>query len=134
MAIAASSVANGTAGKAASTSVALSGGMLQMTTNALSVNPTSRKRDVPAFKSGRLSALRSDCYAAGGTTLQRRVVAILKRWWVAYLTRRIEETAMAQLCSMSDRELKDIGLTRAEILRAVRGGVERDRASFRSTK
>jgi hypothetical protein len=42
-----------------------------MTTNALSVNPTSRKRDVPAMKSGRLSALRSDRYAVGGTTPQR---------------------------------------------------------------
>ena len=56
------------------------------------------------------------------------VVAILKRWWAAYLTRRVEETARAQLCSKSDRELKDIGLTRGEIPQAVRGGVERDRA------
>jgi hypothetical protein len=73
MATAASSVANSTAGKAASTSVALSGGMLQVTAHAWSVNPTSRKRDVPAIKSGRLSALRSDRYAVVGTTLQRPV-------------------------------------------------------------
>jgi uncharacterized protein YjiS (DUF1127 family) len=56
------------------------------------------------------------------------VVTILKRRWAAYLTRQVEETARAQLRSMSDRELKEIGLTRAEIPRAVRGGVERDRA------
>jgi uncharacterized protein YjiS (DUF1127 family) len=54
------------------------------------------------------------------------VVAILKRWWAAYLTRRVEETARAQLRSMSDRELKDIELTRAEIPRA-EGRVECDR-------
>jgi uncharacterized protein YjiS (DUF1127 family) len=40
---------------------------------------------------------------------------------VAHLTRRIEQTAMAQLRSMSDRELKDIGLTRFQIEGAVTG-------------
>ena len=46
-----------------------------------------------------------------------RLAASLKRWW---LTWRIEQAAIAQLCVMSDRELKDIGLTRGEITRAVR--------------
>jgi uncharacterized protein YjiS (DUF1127 family) len=45
----------------------------------------------------------------------------LKRWWAAYLRWRIEEAAVAHLASMSDRELSDIGLTRAEIPFAVRG-------------
>ena len=48
-------------------------------------------------------------------------VAILKRWWTAYLTWRIEQAAIAQLGLMSDRELKDIGLARSQIMGAVRG-------------
>jgi uncharacterized protein YjiS (DUF1127 family) len=46
--------------------------------------------------------------------------AILKSWWMAYITWRIEQAAIAQLSSLSDRELKDIGLTRCEITSAVR--------------
>lgn len=57
-----------------------------------------------------------------------RLAATLKRWWLAYLTWRIEQEAITQLCSMSDRALKDIGLTRADITGAVRGEVPRDRA------
>jgi len=49
------------------------------------------------------------------------LVAIIKRWWIASLTRRIEEAAIAHLSSMSDRELKDIGLTRSQIPWAVKG-------------
>jgi uncharacterized protein YjiS (DUF1127 family) len=48
------------------------------------------------------------------------LAATLKRWWLAYITWRIEQAAIAQLCVMSDRELKDIGLTRCEITPAVR--------------
>jgi uncharacterized protein YjiS (DUF1127 family) len=55
------------------------------------------------------------------------LVATLKRWWLAYVTWRIEQAAITQLCSMSDRALKDIGLTRADITGAVRGEVPRDR-------
>lgn len=61
---------------------------------------------------------------AQGISGQSRVgglVAVLKRWWVAHLTRRIEKVAIAHLCSMSDRELKDIGLARSEIPFAVMG-------------
>ena len=50
----------------------------------------------------------------------------LKRWWVAYITRRMEHIAIAQLKEMSDRELEDIGLTRSEIARTVMG-TERSR-------
>ena len=57
--------------------------------------------------------------------------AVAKRWWVAYITWRIKRAAIAQLCSMSDRELKDIGLTRSDITRAVRGEEARDRAFSR---
>jgi len=50
-----------------------------------------------------------------------RSVAILRQWWLAHLRRRIERAAIAQLASMSDRELHDIGLTRSKIAGAVRG-------------
>ena len=46
--------------------------------------------------------------------------AVLKRWWSAYMIRRMEAAAIDRLRSMSDRELKDIGLTRAGIVPAVR--------------
>ena len=49
------------------------------------------------------------------------LVARLKRWWVAYMTWRIEQVAIDRLCSMSDRALKDIGLTRSGIPGAVKG-------------
>jgi uncharacterized protein YjiS (DUF1127 family) len=55
------------------------------------------------------------------------LVATLERWLVAYMTWRIEQAAIAQLWSMSDRELKDIGLTRSEIIGAVRGEAASDR-------
>jgi uncharacterized protein YjiS (DUF1127 family) len=48
------------------------------------------------------------------------LVASLKRWWVAYMTWRIERAAIERLCSMSDRTLKDIGLTRSGIPGAVK--------------
>ena len=48
-------------------------------------------------------------------------LAALKRWWVACMARRIEAAAIARLSSMSDRELKDIGLVRSNILVAVKG-------------
>jgi uncharacterized protein YjiS (DUF1127 family) len=71
-----------------------------------------------------MSTIFSTPPAAQGMAGQSEVsglVAIVKRWWVAHLTRRIEQTAMAQLRSMSDRELKDIGLTRFQIEGAVTG-------------
>jgi uncharacterized protein YjiS (DUF1127 family) len=48
-------------------------------------------------------------------------LATLKRWLVAYLTWRIEQAAISELLSMSDRTLRDIGLTRSGIPRAVMG-------------
>lgn len=49
------------------------------------------------------------------------IVAAFKRWWVARLERRLERIAIAQLWAMSDRDLKDIGLTRSGIPGAVAG-------------
>lgn len=56
-----------------------------------------------------------------GPSCGGRLAAVVKRSWVAYLRRRIEEAAIALLHAMSDRELKDIGLTRSKIAGAVRG-------------
>ena len=47
--------------------------------------------------------------------------ATFERWWVAYLTWQLERAAIAHLSRLSDRELKDIGLHRSQILAAVRG-------------
>ena len=55
----------------------------------------------------------------------------LNRWCVAYLTWRIERAAITQLGSMSDRQLKDIGISRSEIMSAVKGEVDRVRAFSR---
>ena len=54
--------------------------------------------------------------------------ATLNRWCVAYLTWRIERAAITQLGSMSDHQLRDIGISRSEILSAVRGEAECNRA------
>ena len=49
------------------------------------------------------------------------ILASAKRAWVAYMTWRIERAAIDQLEAMSDRQLKDIGLTRSQIVGAARG-------------
>ena len=45
----------------------------------------------------------------------------LARWWAAYIDWRLNRMALAQLGTMSDRELKDIGLSRTQIEAAMRG-------------
>jgi len=66
--------------------------------------------------------------AAGGLLA---MAAAIKRWWDSHIALRVERAAIAQLESMSDRDLKDIGLTRSEITGAVRGESARDRLSSR---
>jgi len=44
-----------------------------------------------------------------------RLASGLRRWWTAYATWRLKRTALIQLAAMSDRDLRDIGLTRGEI-------------------
>ena len=51
--------------------------------------------------------------------------AAVKRWWDAFIAWRVQEAAIAQLTSMSDRDLKDIGLPRSQIEAAVRGNCQR---------
>jgi len=66
-------------------------------------------------------------------SLGRSVVETFKRWWTAYTAWRIERRAIAELSSMSDDDLKDIGINRCEILRAVRGDTARERSSVYDT-
>jgi uncharacterized protein YjiS (DUF1127 family) len=55
------------------------------------------------------------------------VAAALKRLGAAYVSWRLEQSAMAELSSMSERELADVGLSRSDILVAVRSGKARGR-------
>jgi uncharacterized protein YjiS (DUF1127 family) len=50
---------------------------------------------------------------------------------VAYLTWRLQQTAIAQLKALSDRDLKDIGVRRCEIESVVKGGLKRE-CAFKS--
>ncbi len=58
-------------------------------------------------------------------------LAFLKRRWIAYLEWRVHQLAAAQLYGMTDRELKDIGLTRSDIEAALRGNHHRDHTFVR---
>ena len=60
-----------------------------------------------------------------GGSAGRWLGAVLKRWWVARMQRRLHRLAIRQLRAMSDRELKDIGVVRSQIEFSVRS--ERDR-------
>jgi uncharacterized protein YjiS (DUF1127 family) len=50
---------------------------------------------------------------------KRSVSSLLKRCWGAFQEWRDRERMRAILCKLSDRDLMDIGVTRAEIERAV---------------
>ena len=62
-----------------------------------------------------------------GQSWKARLAANLKHWWTAYVTWRAEQAAIDQLAAMSDRELRDIGLSRTEIDSAVRSKATCDR-------
>ena len=81
-----------------------------------------------------MTTISSASAAAQGTTghsWTRRAAATLERWWVAYITWRLEQVMIGQLWPMSDRVLKDIGLTRSEFTSVVKGDTTR-RRSFRA--
>jgi uncharacterized protein YjiS (DUF1127 family) len=59
----------------------------------------------------------------------RSVVRTFKRCRAACMAWQREWRAIAELSSMSDRDLRDIGVNRCEILGAVRGDTARERAS-----
>ena len=54
-------------------------------------------------------------------------------WKAAYRIWRIEQAAIQQLEQMTDHDLRDIGVTRSEIISAVTHDTARDRA-FRRTR
>jgi len=62
----------------------------------------------------------------------RGLRAALKAWWAAYQRSRRERQTAEQLHSMSDRQLKDIGLVRTQIDFVVRRGPECRPESMRS--
>jgi uncharacterized protein YjiS (DUF1127 family) len=61
----------------------------------------------------------ADRRADAGSDLLTVVVVAAKRLCVTYFTWRVERAAIGLLNSTSDRELKDLGLTRSEIARIV---------------
>jgi uncharacterized protein YjiS (DUF1127 family) len=77
-----------------------------------------------------ISSAPAAAQAPAGQSLASVLAAALKRWWVAYMTWRIQQAAIATLSALSDRQLKDIGLSRSEIIGAVRE-TTRDRAFLR---
>lgn len=54
---------------------------------------------------------------------------VLRRWRTAYIKWRLQQSAISQLQSMSERELKDVGISRVQIGFAVKGGSARDAMS-----
>ena len=59
----------------------------------------------------------------------RWAVRTFKRWRAAYTAWHRERRAIAELLSMSDRDLRDIGINRCEIPHAVLGDTARERTS-----
>jgi uncharacterized protein YjiS (DUF1127 family) len=80
-------------------------------------------------------AIRTGLVTAAARTRLFAAAATLKEWARAYLVWRIEAAALAQLKTMSDRELQDIGLSRSQIEPTVRSefALEQSRASEMSS-
>jgi len=64
---------------------------------------------------------------SSGQPWTERLSIALKRWWAAYKTLRAERAAIIQLSTMSDAQLKDLGLTRSQISSVVKGDESRNR-------
>jgi uncharacterized protein YjiS (DUF1127 family) len=50
---------------------------------------------------------------------QFSVLATLRQWYATYTGWRVERAAIAHLCTMNDRELRDIGLLRSQLAQSV---------------
>jgi uncharacterized protein YjiS (DUF1127 family) len=70
-----------------------------------------------------ISGASSERRAAALHPWARELSGVLKRWQSAFKTWRSERAAISALSALSDRQLKDIGLDRSEITRAVRDRV-----------
>ena len=67
-----------------------------------------------------MSSVLSASFGARDAASLTRAVQALRRWWIAYIEWRLERAAIAQLCALTDHQLKDIGLTRSAVPGAVR--------------
>lgn len=84
-----------------------------------------------------MSSISSELTTARGTagySRAGRFAAVLSGWWTAYITWRLEQAMTNQLWSMSERDLRDIGLTRSGIEPAVKGDLTRDRTLLRNSR
>ena len=72
-----------------------------------------------------ISSTAAPGYAA--TRESGTIAAAVKRVYAAYIAWRMRQAALATLRSMSERELRDIGLARSEIDHAVQSEAARDR-------
>ena len=61
-----------------------------------------------------------------GSGFLAAVASAMRRWWQRRLERRAQRAAILQLSSMSDRELRDIGIGRSQIEYAATGDFRRE--------
>jgi len=112
--------------------------------NLLGAMQESRKQegirvvgDLPTSASQSMVAVKAACNALLTTARQyggRQLTNALRRSWSAYKAWRVEQAAINELSSLSDRELKDIGLHRCAIVRAVRDRARSERTFFFRTE
>ena len=65
----------------------------------------------------------ADTGAMSGPSAGALVIIAARRWYSAYLLWRLERMAIAQLESLSDRQLADVGLARGGIWSAVKSPI-----------
>ena len=56
-----------------------------------------------------------------GGALPRRIGRVLQRWWLAYMEWRLMRLTIDIMSRMSDRQLKDLGISRSQIESVARG-------------
>jgi len=78
---------------------------------------------------GTISSASTRLRGGAAQSVSQSMVRILQRCWAAFATWRREQRAIAELLSMSDRDLRDIGVNRCDILGAVRCDTARERFS-----
>jgi uncharacterized protein YjiS (DUF1127 family) len=61
---------------------------------------------------------------SAGDTLSKSIAKVAMRWWVAYMNWRLQRLAIHRLKAMSDRELKDMGVSRSQIDFVVKRGTD----------
>jgi uncharacterized protein YjiS (DUF1127 family) len=69
-----------------------------------------------------MSTLSIERHENAGSGALTRLAATALRLWLAYINWRIQRLALAELHSMSDRQLNDLGLPRSQISSAVKTG------------